>query len=123
MLFIFYRNSHFYLVLDITNLTSQEMELQYTSSKHILIEGQKCCSVAVPLTRCPLSKLSRIYMDQSTLNHLELNKICSEHIANSVDLRWHLLSTDMYGKVSLKGITLTPDMLDLVRMSPLNWGE
>ncbi|XP_044738688.1 protein brunelleschi [Chrysoperla carnea] len=116
-------NSHFYLVLDITNLTSQEMELHYTPTKHILIEGHKCCSVAVPLNRCPLSKLSKIYMDQqqSTVNNLELNKICSEHIANSVDLRWHLLGTDTKGKVSLKGITLTPNMLDLVRMSPLNW--
>lgn len=101
------------------------MELHYTPTKHILIEGHKCCSVAVPLNRCPLSKLSKIYMDQqqSTVNNLELNKICSEHIANSVDLRWHLLGTDTKGKVSLKGITLTPNMLDLVRMSPLNWSK
>jgi hypothetical protein len=55
-------------------------------------------------------------------DHLELDQICSEHIAASVDLRWHILSTDTRGRVSLKGITLSPEMMDLVRMSPLQWG-
>jgi len=39
-----------------------------------------------------------------------------------VDLRWQLLGTESTGKASLSGITLTQDMLDLVRMSPLQWG-
>jgi hypothetical protein len=58
----------------------------------------------------------------SAEDRLELDQICSEHIAASVDLRWHILSTGTRGRVSLKGITLTPEMLDLVRMSPLQWG-
>jgi hypothetical protein len=55
-------------------------------------------------------------------DRLELDQICSEHIAASVDLRWHILSNGARGRVSLKGITLTQEMLDLVRMSPLQWG-
>lgn len=38
-----------------------------------------------------------------------------------VDLRWQLLGTESTGKATLSGITLTQDMLDLVRMSPLQW--
>ena len=33
------------------------------------------------------------------------------------------MSSDTRGRVSLKGITLTQEMLDLVRMSPLQWGK
>lgn len=39
-----------------------------------------------------------------------------------VDLHWQLLGTESIGKATLSGITLTQDMLDLVRMSPLQWG-
>ncbi|KAK9709008.1 Transport protein Trs120 or TRAPPC9, TRAPP II complex subunit [Popillia japonica] len=116
-------SSQFYLVLDIANLTSQEMELYYTSSKHMLIEGHESCRVPVPVDRCPLSKLTKLYMDQNSGvdDRLDLDKICSEHIASLVDLRWHLLSTETTGKATLKGIILTPNMLDIVRMSPLQW--
>ncbi|PSN54921.1 hypothetical protein C0J52_01648 [Blattella germanica] len=116
-------NSQFYLVLDIANSTSHEIELQYTPSKNILIEGNESCRIPVPINRCPLSKLTKLYRGEKITadDRLELDLICSEHIASSVDLRWHILSSDTRGKVSLKGIILTPEMLDLVRMSPLQW--
>ncbi|XP_017781590.1 PREDICTED: protein brunelleschi [Nicrophorus vespilloides] len=114
-------SSQFYLVLDIANLTSQEMELHYTSSKHMLIEGHESCRIPVPVDRCPLSKLTKLYMENGIDERLDLDKICSDHIANLVDLRWQLSAIDTNGKATLKGITLTPNMLDIVRMSPLNW--
>lgn len=101
------------------------MELYYTQTKHMLIEGHESCRVPVPVNRCPLSKLTKIHLDNNTPldERLDLEKICSEHIANLVDLRWHLLATETRGKATLKGITLTPTMLDIVRMSPLQWGK
>ncbi|KAJ9597832.1 hypothetical protein L9F63_011327, partial [Diploptera punctata] len=116
-------NSQFYLVLDIANSTSHEIELQYTSSKCIVIEGNESCRIPVPVNRCPLSKLTKLYKGGkiSAEERLELDQVCSEHIASSVDLRWHILTSDTRGRVSLKGITLTQEMLDLVRMSPLQW--
>lgn len=97
------------------------MELQYTPSKTMLIEGHESCRVPVPVKRCPLSKLDVPLGEVATPG--DLDRICSEHIANLVDLRWHLLGTDTRGRASLKGITLNSDMLDEVRMSPLSWGE
>jgi hypothetical protein len=116
-------NSQFYLVLDIANITNHELELQYTSSKCILIEGHESCRIPVPINRCPLSKLTKLYQSSkiSADDRIELDQICSEHIASSVDLRWHIVSSGVRGRVSLKGITLTPEMLDFVRTSPLQW--
>ncbi|CAH1283288.1 unnamed protein product [Diabrotica balteata] len=118
-------HSQFYLVLDIANLTTQEMELQYTPMKTMLIEGQESCRVPIPVDRCPLSKLTGLFqeMDENSdnRNDIDVNKICSEHVTDLVSLNWHLLGTDSRGVASLKGIHLTPRMLDIVRMSPLGW--
>ncbi|XP_076285464.1 trafficking protein particle complex subunit brun isoform X1 [Lasioglossum baleicum] len=110
--------SQFYLVLDLTNMTNQEMELHYTQTKCIYMEGKEPCRIPVPVERCPLNKLSML---NGAGDIGELQKVCSEHIASLVDLRWQLLGTELVGKASLSGITLTQDMLDLVRMSPLQW--
>lgn len=53
----------------------------------------------------------------------EINQICSRHIAEQVNLKWLLSATDSTGVASLKGITLNSRMLDVVRMSPLEWGK
>ncbi|KAL6435603.1 hypothetical protein ACFW04_005506 [Cataglyphis niger] len=108
----------FYLVLDVTNMTNHEMELHYTQNKCIYMEGKEPCRIPVPVDRCPLNKLSMLNGAGDTS---ELQKICAEHIASLVDLRWQLLGTESTGKATLSGITLTQDMLDLVRMSPLQW--
>ncbi|XP_057664018.1 protein brunelleschi isoform X1 [Diorhabda carinulata] len=118
-------HSQFYLVLDIVNLTSQEMELQYTPSKTMLIEGQESCRVPIPIDRCPLSKLRGLFQESGEhvdpKNDIDVNKICSEHITDLVNLKWHLLGSDSRGVASLKGIHLPARMLDIVRMSPLDW--
>ncbi|XP_070171245.1 protein brunelleschi [Polyergus mexicanus] len=108
----------FYLVLDVTNMTNHEMELHYTQNKYIYMEGKEPCRIPVPVDRCPLNKLSMLNGADDTS---KLQKICAEHIASLVDLRWQLLGTESTGKATLSGITLTQDMLDLVRMSPLQW--
>ncbi|XP_003400188.1 protein brunelleschi isoform X1 [Bombus terrestris] len=110
--------SQFYLVLDLTNMTNHEMELHYTQTKCIYMEGKEPCRIPVPVDRCPLNKLSML---NGAGDIGELQKVCSEHIASLVDLRWQLLGTESIGKATLSGITLTQDMLDLVRMSPLQW--
>lgn len=43
--------SQFYLVLDIANLTSQEVSLNYPDNKTMLIESKESCRVPVPVER------------------------------------------------------------------------
>lgn len=52
-----FRASQFYLVLDISNLTAQEMSLNYTDTKNILIEAKESCRVPIPVDRCSLEQV------------------------------------------------------------------
>lgn len=49
--------SQFYLVLDVSNLTAQEMSLNYTNNKSILIEAKESCRVPIPVDRCSLEQV------------------------------------------------------------------
>lgn len=45
---------------------------------------------------------------------------CCEHIVTNVDLKWILPESS--GKATLHGITLTQAMVQLVTVSPIQWG-
>lgn len=132
--------SEFYLVLDVVNMTTQEMILQYTDNKNILVEAKETCRVPVPVTRCPLEKIqaeaaavalaeesaagsffSGAVCSEGTVDMTE--RVCSTHIAELVQLRWTLSGTENTGCASLRGISLSPAMMDLVTVAPLQWGE
>lgn len=49
--------------------------------------------------------------------------MCAEHIALLTNVKWQLLGTESKGSANLSGLILTQNMLDLVRMSPLQWGK
>lgn len=49
-------------------------------------------------------------------------RACAEHIADQVNLKWTLNGTETTGVATLKGISLSPTMLDLVTVAPLRWG-
>lgn len=48
---------------------------------------------------------------------------CSTHISNQVNLNWTLTGTNTHGLTSLKGISLSPAMLGLITVAPLQWGN
>lgn len=50
-------------------------------------------------------------------------RACSDHIADQVNLKWTLIGTETTGVATLKGISLSPTMLDLVTVAPLQWGK
>lgn len=63
--------SEFYLVLDVANLTQQEVSLSYPNDKTILIEPKESCRVPVPVARCPLDQILIDYQQlQLTLSEL-----------------------------------------------------
>ncbi|CRK86346.1 CLUMA_CG000135, isoform A [Clunio marinus] len=128
--------SQFYLVLDVANLTQHEISLSYPNDKVILIEPKESCRVPVPVERCPLDQILADYKQQQltsdegsgnysgTFNISEIDlpeKLCSEHIAELVNLKYHLSSLDINGNATLRGISLSSTMLDLVTVSPIQW--
>jgi hypothetical protein len=50
-------------------------------------------------------------------------KLCSEHIANLVKMRYQLTQSETHGVATLRGISLSSTMLDLVTVSPIQWGK
>lgn len=54
------RCSQFYLVLDVMNLTTYEVELHYTKSKLIQIEEGETCRIPIPIDRCPVSAFEQV---------------------------------------------------------------
>ena len=56
--------SQFYLVLDVANLTQQEVSLSYPKDKTILIEPKESCRVPIPVERCPLDQILSDYHQQ-----------------------------------------------------------
>jgi hypothetical protein len=48
-------------------------------------------------------------------------KLCAEHIASLVNLKWQLAET--CGIASLRGISLSSTMLDLVTVAPIQFGR
>ncbi|KAL1123080.1 hypothetical protein AAG570_002168 [Ranatra chinensis] len=109
--------TQFYMVLDVVNMTNQEVEVKYTANKSILIEENETCRVPVPVDRCPLSKIASC--EESIKEIVDLNSTCCEHIASLVEVVWEMGTRR--GKASLQGITLSMQMLDIVRMSPITW--
>ncbi|XP_011210038.2 protein brunelleschi [Bactrocera dorsalis] len=127
--------SQFYLVLDVSNLTAQEMSLNYTNNKSILIEAKESCRVPIPVDRCSLEQVvaareaeyaenmekDLCYRTQLLSFSDSISKLCSEHIAERVKISWLLAGTDIQGIASLHGIVLTSAMIDLTTVSPLEW--
>ncbi|CAG7822209.1 unnamed protein product [Allacma fusca] len=101
--------SQFYLVLDLWNATQHEMEVHYAKTKQILVEKSESCRIPVPLDRCGTHIVEK--------GKEEIN--CCQHIVSNVDLEWVLPETS--GKATLQGIRLTPAMIQLVTVSPIQW--
>ena len=55
-------------------------------------------------------------------NRIASEKLCTEHISSLVNLKYHLASTETNGIATLRGISLSSTMLDLVTVSPIQWG-
>ncbi|XP_076361025.1 LOW QUALITY PROTEIN: trafficking protein particle complex subunit brun [Tachypleus tridentatus] len=117
-------SSHCYLVFDVLNATCHEMELQYTSSKQMLIEANDTCRIPIPVERCPISAAS-FQVDEEKVGGdgraAELETVCKQHLANLVDLQWQLPTLEISGRASIADVMWTPVMLDNILVSPLHW--
>ncbi|KAK7074230.1 Trafficking protein particle complex subunit 9 [Halocaridina rubra] len=108
-----------YVVLDLLNCATQEMDLHYTPTKHILIEAGDSCRVPVPVDRCPLAILSQ--GDKEGESGVSWSSVLGNHVASLVELRWTQGPNDTPGRASLTGITFPPPTHDLITMAPIHW--
>jgi len=57
---LYFRGSQFYLVLDVVNVTNQEMELKYATNKSILMEEKESYRIPVPVDRFLIHSLEQV---------------------------------------------------------------
>ncbi|OQR69511.1 protein brunelleschi-like [Tropilaelaps mercedesae] len=95
-----------YLVLDIENRTSQEMELEYQDGKSIAIE--EVCKIPVLIPRCKPSGGDE-----------QLEELCRQHIQRYVKLRWSL-SHEINGYANLNECKWTPAQVDTILSASLS---
>ncbi|KAL7645759.1 UNVERIFIED_CONTAM: hypothetical protein RMT77_002654 [Armadillidium vulgare] len=112
------RPNQCYIVLDLLNSASNEMDLQYTTNKHILMQGGESCRVPVPVDRCPLAKINE---RRNTDGEVSESEILGDHVASLVELRWTLGPFDTPGRASLKSLTFPPQTHHLITMAPVHW--
>lgn len=108
-----------YVVLDLLNCATQEMDLHYTPTKHILIEAGDSCRVPVPVDRCPLAILNQ--GNKEGESGVSWSSVLGNHVASLVELRWTQGPNDTPGRASLTGITFPPPTHDLITMAPIHW--
>lgn len=65
--------------------------------------------------------MDSLYGGNSEINYIE--RACSQHIADQVNLKWALLTLDTKGIASLEGISLSSAMLSLITVAPLQWSK
>ncbi|XP_022659827.1 protein brunelleschi-like [Varroa jacobsoni] len=95
-----------YLVLDIENRTSQEMDLEYQDGKSIVIE--ETCKIPVLIPRCKPSGGDE-----------QLEELCRQHIQRHVKLRWSL-SPEISGYANLNECKWSPAQVDTILSASLS---
>ncbi len=104
-----------YLVLDISNQSIHEMEIEYGPLKKIIsIEPQDECRIPVPVSKFALNSNENNIKDRqsASLRHLE----------ETLHIRWALPRLEnRFGVVSLRDVKLDDQMISSLELCPLEW--
>ena len=104
-----------YLVLDISNQSIHEMEIEYGPQKKLIsIEPQDDCRIPVPV--------QKFAMQQKSQTLKERHRFCLQYLEDNLHIMWSLprLQTRL-GKVSLRDIKLDDNMISSLELCPLQW--
>ena len=104
-----------YLVLDISNQSIHEMELEYgPQKKKLLMEPTDECRIPVPIKKFPQSR----FQDNFKVRQAS----CLQHLEKSIHIEWSLPRLEnRRGVVCLREIKLDEDMISSLELCPLEW--
>ncbi|XP_064652113.1 trafficking protein particle complex subunit 9-like isoform X2 [Lineus longissimus] len=116
--------SHCFLVLDVLNTTTHEVDLMYSSENRVILEAKESKRIAVRVGRCsglPAAEVHKVGTSYAKYQHELLALQYSLHLSDFVDIRWTMASTKAVGKMTVDKLLWTPAQLDTIRMSPVQW--
>ena len=104
-----------YLVLDISNQSIHEMEIEYGPFKKIIsIEPLDDCRIPVTVAKFPLKS------DKNSLKSRQT--ACLQHLEETLHIKWNLPRLESRkGFVSLSDIKLDENMIASLELCPLIW--
>lgn len=122
IIFFFCSPNRCFLVLDVLNATSDEMELIYFTNKSMLIESKETCRIPVPIERCLLTKDEKEGNDGALISPVNLSAKCKAHLISQVHLEYKLSGTpECRGTASVESIPWSNFMLETILMSSVQW--
>nr|XP_027201589.1 trafficking protein particle complex subunit 9-like [Dermatophagoides pteronyssinus] len=91
-----------YLVFDTLNATEQEINLNYSTNKEMLIEPKEKCRIPVPIKRCPLNLANnddnnddcKLIQKSLLQNHHHSNKSTTTTTTKNIDFLTNIFPTD-----------------------------
>ena len=104
-----------YLVLDISNQSIHEMEIEYgPQKKKLLMEPTDECRIPVPIKKFPQDKFQESFKVRQ--------KACLDYLEKNIHIEWSFPRLDnRKGFVSLREIKLDEDMITSLELCPLEW--
>ena len=120
-----------YLVLDISNQTIHEMDIEYgPTNKTLSIEPNDLCRIPVPISKFTKNNDSvddeaanqPPYLVRRSSSEDSRRKACSDHLRKSVKIKWRLPRLNgRHGIVSMRSIKLRDEMISSLELCPLQW--
>lgn len=104
-------------MVDVLNATPEEMELNYSANKSILIESKETCRVPIEIERCSM------HQEDVALSPSVLSAKCRTHLSQQVRLEYSVTrpGKETKGTASIDSIPWTQMMLETILMSPVQW--
>ncbi|XP_066268764.1 trafficking protein particle complex subunit 9-like isoform X6 [Branchiostoma lanceolatum] len=113
---------HCHLTLDLHNVTKHEVVISYPDNDDLIIESKQLKRIAVRVERFSLPEPCTSDAPISIISPADVrSQQYSQQLATLVDIRWKMPSSGTCGVVNLEGIPMTPEAIDLISISPIQW--
>ncbi|XP_078584497.1 trafficking protein particle complex subunit 9-like isoform X3 [Branchiostoma floridae x Branchiostoma japonicum] len=113
---------HCHLTLDLHNVTRHEVVISYPDNDDLIIESKQLKRIAVRVERFSLPEPCTSDAPISIISPADArSQQYSQQLATLVDIRWKMPSSGTCGVVNLEGIPMTPEAIDLISISPIQW--
>ena len=102
-----------YLVLDIENCTSTEVEICYDPGKSLVMEPSDNCRIPLPIERFKIPTHG---------DHVERVEACMQHLKQTAKVEWRTHGEPpRFGKVLFDNLHLTNEMVINLELLPTRW--
>ncbi|KAL5013151.1 hypothetical protein ScPMuIL_007421 [Solemya velum] len=113
------RSNRCFLVFDVQNVSSHQIEIQYSDQK-LLIEHNQVRRVAVEIELCVFPAPPPPNDDHLNLLYRPVNHY-SQYLSDFIDIRWSIPVLAVHGVAGIEHLVWTEEQLERIRVPPVSW--